>query len=94
MIKNALFWLASIKERVFLKNQLLNQNLQLWDLQREFDKSLHKFSTEKVLPIQKYFCVKQHGFDVLHFMAKWSHFYNLPTAAFLNITSKPDMLKK
>ena len=26
-------------------------------------------------------------------MAKWSHFYNLP-AAFLDITPKPDMLKK
>ena len=30
---------------------------------------------------------------MVHFMAKWSHSYNLP-AAFLNITPKPDMLKK
>ena len=43
--------------------------------------------------LKKYFCVKQHGFDMVHFMAKWSHSYNLP-AAFLNITPKPDMLKK
>ena len=29
---------------------------------------------------------------MVHFMAKWSHFYDLP-AVFLNITSKLDMLK-
>ena len=40
----------------------------------------------------RYFCVKQHGFDMVHFMAKLSHFYNLP-AAFLNITPELDMLK-
>ena len=28
---------------------------------------------------------------MVHFMAKWSHFYNLP-AAFLNIPPKADML--
>ena len=30
---------------------------------------------------------------MVNFMAKWSHFYNLP-ATFLNITPKLDMLKK
>ena len=30
---------------------------------------------------------------MVHFLAKQSHFYNLP-AAFLNITPKPDMLKE
>ena len=34
----------------------------------------------------------QPGFDMVHFMAKRSLFYNIP-AAFLNITPKPDMLK-
>ena len=30
---------------------------------------------------------------MVHFMAKWSHFYNVP-AAFLNINPTPDMFKK
>ena len=30
---------------------------------------------------------------MVHFIEKWSHFYNLP-AVFLNVTPKLDMLKK
>ena len=41
------------------------------------------------LTAHKYFYVKQRGFDMVHFMVKKSHFYNLSTA-FLNITPTPD----
>ena len=43
--------------------------------------------------LTKYFCVKQTSFGMVHFMAKWSNFYNL-LATLVNITPKPDVLKK
>lgn len=42
--------------------------------------------------LTKRLCVTQHGFgNMAHFMAKTSHFYNLPTG-FLNINPKPDVI--
>ena len=37
--------------------------------------------------------ISTNSHDMVHFMAKWNHFYNLP-AVFLNIIPKLDMLKK
>ena len=53
---------------------------------------MHEFSTQKVLITHTTFFYYAHDFDMVYFMVKWSHFYNLP-AGFLNMTPKTDMLK-
>ena len=53
MISNALFWLVSINKGIFLKKQVLNQNVQLSYFWLDFHKNWDELSTKIVLTTQK-----------------------------------------
>ena len=94
-------WLKIIKE-FCLKRWPFNQSVFLGRVFYAFNFLISTWTSIKVdtnpqkvrfYLLTKYVCFTQHGFEnMMHFMAKWSHCYNLP-AVFLNVVTTPKMLR-
>ena len=94
-------WLKIIKE-FYLKRWPLNQSVFLGTVFYAFNFLISSWTSIKIgtnlqkvrfYLLPKYVYFTQHGFEnMMHFMAKWSHFYNLP-AVFLNVVTTPKMLR-
>ena len=94
-------WLKITKE-FYLKRCPLNQSVFLGRVFYAFNFLISSWMSIKIgtnpqkvrfYLLTKYVCFTQHGFEnMMHFMAKWSHFYNLP-AVFLNVVTTPKMLR-